>query len=466
MYREHFGLDRPPFRITPQTEYFYSGAQRGPLLEALLFAVSNDEGIIRVSGEVGTGKTMLCRMLIERLPAETLVIYIANPSLSPAELIATVAHELEVQPAAGHSLLRQIERRLIELYASGRRVLAIIDEAHAMPRESLDQVRLLSNLETSTRKLLQIVLFGQPELDSLLDEKPMRSLRERITQSFQLQPLTQQQVRDYLDFRLRAAGYRGPELFSGKALELIARASRGLTRRINILADKTLLAAFADNTHSIGPQHARAALRDANYHPVRDWQKPVLIAGGLLLLTTAAAALIARSAAPLPTPASTAPSHKAQTGASLPQATSQTPLAAAPQPDADAERFAPIPEQLGPIARERLLASRAEIDQIADSQWFIQLRSIPASNAPSLEQFIPSAGKAVDIEQLRLYVVKDDPKQTIGVIYGNYASAQAAQAGLSQLPAWLKAGGAFARPFKNLRTQKTKAATDVAASAL
>lgn len=489
MYREHFGLKQPPFRITPQTEHFYSGAQRGPLLEALLFSVNNDEGIIRVSGEVGTGKTMLCRMLIERLPAEAMVIYIANPSLSPSELITTIGHELEVLPEEGHSLLRQIERRLIALYTEGHRVVLIIDEAHAMPRESLDQVRLLSNLETSTRKLLQIVLFGQPELDTLLTEKPMRSLRERITQSFQLQTLDQQQIRDYLDFRLRAAGYRGPNLFTGKVLALIVRASKGLTRRVNILADKTLLAAYADNTHTLSPLHARAAVRDAGYKTQLPWRSIGLATAGLLLLAGLGVGLklwlrpptsIATMAAPENTGAViqqpvAAPS--AQTGSALPaKASQQAPGSSLDQAQAaarpstqtrqadDTERYAPIPEQIGPLARQRLLASRADMDQISDGQWFIQLRSIPASNAPTLESFIPSANKVIDPAQLRLYVVKGDPKQTIGVIYGSYAKAQDAYADLTRMPGWLKAGGAFARPFKALRAEKTKAATKVAAS--
>ena len=503
MYREHFGLQQAPFRITPQTEYFYAGAQRGPLLDALLFALENDEGIIRISGEVGTGKTMLCRMLIERLPPEALIIYIANPSLSPAELIATVAHELEIDAAEGHGLLRQIEHRLIGLYGEGRRVIAIIDEAHAMPRESLDQIRLLSNLETGTRKLMQIVLFGQPELDEILEERAMRSLRERITQSFFLKPLNHTQIRDYVDFRLRAAGYRGPDLFNGPVLGRIARASKGLTRRVNILADKTLLAAFAENTHTITDKHVSAAIRDANYRsaelPVR---KILMSLGGLALLS--ASALVAwqwlptrtgtpistnvpaeaRLAAPDTTQAPTPvepPAEKrseqpALTGkpiAALQASTPQTPasspspariIASAPPAASNPERYAPIPEQLGPIARERLAASRADMDAIADSQWFIQLRSIPASNAPSLESFIPSANKAIDPAQLRLYIVKDDPKQTIGVIYGAYATSQEAYIDLAKLPPWIKAGGAFARPYKALRADKKKASANAVAS--
>ena len=482
MYHEHFGLQQAPFRITPQTEYFYSGAQRGPLLEALLFAVENDEGIIRVSGEVGTGKTMLCRMLIERLPPEALIIYIANPSLSPSELVATVAHELEIDTADGHGLLRQIEHRLIGLYGEGRRIIAIIDEAHAMPRESLDQIRLLSNLETGTRKLMQIVLFGQPELDEILEERAMRSLRERITQSFFLTPLDHHQISDYLHFRLRAAGYKGPDLFTGSGvLKLITRASKGLTRRVNILADKTLLAAFAENTHTITDKHVVAAIRDANYSQRMPGRGVLFgVGGGALLLgvlllgwrllpsgveTTGAPATAAAIPLPAEPPAtilSEHPSGKAMTVATLQPGFPQTPTssssAARLVAPGDQARFAPIPEQLGPLARERLAASRADMEHIADSQWFIQLRSIPASNAPTLEAFIPGANKVIDPAQLRLFVVKDDPKQTIGVIYGAYTTAQEAYVDLAKMPAWLKAGGAFARPYKALRAADNKQA--------
>jgi len=235
MYLDHFGLSEPPFRITPQTAWFFTGAQRGALLEALLYAISHDEGIIKISGEVGVGKTMLCRMLLERLPADAQVIYIANPSLSPEALLQTVALELGIRDANSLTILRQIEEALIERYSQGKRVVTIIDEAHAMPQESLEQVRLLSNLESANRKLLQIVLFGQTELDELLALREMRSLHDRITQHFALAPLSEAEVAAYVHHRLDAAGYRGPDLFNRKAIRLVTLASRGLTRRINIL---------------------------------------------------------------------------------------------------------------------------------------------------------------------------------------------------------------------------------------
>ncbi len=264
IYLEHFGLNEAPFKITPHTEFFFAGANRGETLEALIYAITSGEGMVKVTGEVGAGKTMLCRVLMERLPDTVETIYLAVPSLAPDEMLATIADDLGVDVHGGNTtkLIRALQERLIATHAEGKQVVALIDEAHAMPLETLEEIRLLSNLETSHDKLMQIVLFGQPELDQHLMLPNMRQLKERITHSFNLLPLPARDIKDYLNFRLRAAGYKGPDLFSPDALKLIAEASEGLTRRINIYADKTLLAAYADNTHTITPDHVRAAISD------------------------------------------------------------------------------------------------------------------------------------------------------------------------------------------------------------
>ena len=170
MYLSHFGLNEAPFRITPHTEFFFSGANRGATLEALLYAITHDEGIVKVTGEVGSGKTMLCRVLVERLPKSVETIYLANPSLSRDEILHVIAADLHVDSRGERVtiLLRSLQERLIKLYGAGRRVVVLIDEAHAMPIETLEEIRLLSNLESNRHKLLQIVLFGQPELDQHL----------------------------------------------------------------------------------------------------------------------------------------------------------------------------------------------------------------------------------------------------------------------------------------------------------
>lgn len=282
MYLSHFGLDEPPFRITPNTDFFYDGANRGAMLDALLYAITHDEGIVKVTGEVGSGKTMLCRVLISRLPKNVETIYLANPSLSREEILHAIAEDLRVELTGQRTtlLLRALQNHLIDRYSQGQRVVVLIDEAHAMPTESLEEIRLLSNLESSRHKLLQIVLFGQPELDERLNRSDMRQLNERVTHSFRLDPLQRPDISSYIDFRLRAAGYRGPELFSPTAQRLIGTESQGLTRRVNILADKSLLAAFSDGSSQVLLKHARAAVKDSGFRRIGRAFNPWWLAAG------------------------------------------------------------------------------------------------------------------------------------------------------------------------------------------
>ena len=284
MYLDHFGLSEPPFRITPDTDFFFQGANRGATLEALAYAITHDEGIVKVTGEVGSGKTMLCRVLMERLPKNVETIYLANPSLSREEILYAIADELKLGLNASRTtrLMRALLAHLIQLFSEGRRVVVLIDEAHAMPKETLEEIRLLSNLESNRHKLLQMVLFGQPELDQHLNTADMRQLKERITHSFRLEPLVRSDIESYIDFRMRAAGYRGPSVFSPAALRLITEASEGLTRRVNILADKALLAAFADGSHAVTDKEVKRAIADSEfYRPPRSLQKYWAGAGAL-----------------------------------------------------------------------------------------------------------------------------------------------------------------------------------------
>jgi MSHA biogenesis protein MshM len=279
VYLEHFGLAEAPFRITPHPDFFFDGADRGATLDALIYAVLHEEGIVKVSGEVGSGKTMLCRVLMERLPAHVDTIYLATPSIARDEILHAIADELKLEFSGERTgaVLRALQEHLIGLYGAGRRVVILIDEAHGMPDETLEQVRLLSNLESTRHKLLQIVLFGQPELDQTLAKPSMRQLKDRITHSFRMRPLSEPEVGKYIDFRMRAAGYRGPELFAPRAIAMIARASSGLTRRINILADKSLLAAFTENAHSIAGRQVRAAISDSEFTPLTKSRRPAKI---------------------------------------------------------------------------------------------------------------------------------------------------------------------------------------------
>ena len=268
MYERHFGLAKPPFRITPDPEFFFPGGNRGAVLEALLYATARGEGIVKVVGEVGSGKTMLCRMLERELPAECEIVYVANPRLYPDAVLHAIASELGLAAAPEDSKLRvlhTLQDYLLAKHAAGRRIVMFIEEAQAMPVETLEEIRLLSNLETTQAKLLQIVLFGQPELDDKLALHEIRQLRERITHGFELTPLQREQIRDYLLARLRASGYRGEGLFSAAAIRAIERASRGLLRRINVLADKALLAAYADQASRVERVHVQRAVADSEF---------------------------------------------------------------------------------------------------------------------------------------------------------------------------------------------------------
>ncbi|MCB5190077.1 AAA family ATPase [Methylobacillus arboreus] len=268
MYYAHFGLKEPPFKITPNTDFFFSGGNRGAVLEALSYAILHGEGIVKVVGEVGSGKTMLCRMLQTQLPDHVDNVYLANPSMAPEDVLHAIALELRLDLPSDLSrleVMQRLQQALLEKHAAKRQVVVFVEEAQGMPLATLEEIRLLTNLETRHDKLLQIVLFGQPELDENLNRREIRQLKERITHSFYLGPLNQDEIEEYLMFRLRAAGYYGPPLFSKRAIKQLAEKAQGLVRRVNILADKSLLAAFAANTYQVTPRHVRAAIRDSEF---------------------------------------------------------------------------------------------------------------------------------------------------------------------------------------------------------
>ncbi|MBK1680206.1 AAA family ATPase [Rhodocyclus tenuis] len=492
MYLEHFGLREAPFRITPHTEFFFAGANRGATLDALAYAISNDEGIVKVSGEVGSGKTMLCRMLLEKLSPDFETVFLANPSLTREEILFAIASELKapLPDERTRLLLGALQDRLIEIYASGRRVVVLIDEAHAMPPETLEEIRLLSNLETSRHKLVKIALFGQPELDQHLSNPSMRQLRERITHNFALEPLRRNDVGAYLMFRLRAAGYRGPDLFTPAARQLISDASEGLTRRINILADKALLAAFSEGGHMIDARQVKAAIADAQFGPMRStppsWQLRAGVGAAALIVvaalayfagthTGAEAPLNAAASANLPTMASNDPaaptrarepatpqpmdganrgdtsSTPASAQAGLPAATPAPPAASPTLLPAVAVATAPPSAGISKTLEERLGASEEWLRRAPDTHHFIQLFSTDAGNRAAAERFLGNVQQHLDPEQIHVYRSALSGREKIGVIYGDYPSVAAAESALARLPATIRESRPYVRQVSKLR---------------
>ena len=299
MYQDHFGLRETPFGITPNPAFFYPGDARGDILEALLYAVCHGEGIIKVTGEVGAGKTMLCRMLESQLPDNIEVIYLVNPNLDPVEVQYAIAAELGLATRGYRvdEIQRAVHAHLIGRHGQGQHVVLLVEEAQAMPLDTLEAIRLLTNLETASSKLLQIVLFGQPELDLHLDLPGMRQLKERITHSFDVPALDPARVAEFLAFRLAAAGHAGDSatpVFSPQAVRLISAASQGIVRRINVLADKALLAAFADDAATVSAHHARLAIAESPYRRHRQpWRRRFhAVVGHLRTRTVAIACLL------------------------------------------------------------------------------------------------------------------------------------------------------------------------------
>jgi MSHA biogenesis protein MshM len=265
-YLGHFGLREAPFGITPDTSFFFPCRSAQEALNTLLVALENGEGFIKITGEVGTGKTLLCRKFLSTLDDTRWVsAYITNPSLEPRTLLLAFAEELSATTEPGvdqHRLLKSLTRTLLELAGQERRVVLCLDESQAMPLDTLEALRLLTNLETEKRKLLQVVLFGQPELDRKLAKESIRQLRQRISFQHDLHGLDEEEVGAYFTHRLRIAGYTGPQLLTAGARRALYRASRGVPRLVNILAHKSLLLVYGEGGWSVERRHLRAARLD------------------------------------------------------------------------------------------------------------------------------------------------------------------------------------------------------------
>jgi MSHA biogenesis protein MshM len=265
MYLYHYGFRKLPFSLTPDTELFCALPSHREALNTLKFALATGEAFCKVIGEVGAGKTMLCRLLINKIGEQRKVAYIPNPVLSPRELKLALAHELNMRLAhnvGDEQLIPKIQKKLIEICKKQGPVVLIIDEAQSMPDDTLETLRLFTNLETESTKLLQIVMFAQPELDEKLMQKHLRQLRQRIAFSYRLQTLRFEQFTFYLHHRIERVSIQSKVEFSYPALVLLHWASRGIPRLINILAHKSLMLGFGLGVTKITLRQAWQAIVD------------------------------------------------------------------------------------------------------------------------------------------------------------------------------------------------------------
>lgn len=483
MYYAHFGLKQPPFKITPNTEFFFSGANRGAVLDALVYAISSGEGIVKVVGEVGSGKTMLCRMLETLLPENVESVYLANPSVAPEDILHAIAFELQLplpENADRLQVMHALQKYLLEQHGEKKQVVIFVEEAQGMPLATLEEIRLLSNLETRYDKLLQIVLFGQPELDVNLNDPQIRQLRERITHSFNLGPLEESEIGDYLIFRLRTAGYFGPHLFTKGALRKIGWASKGLVRRVNILADKSLLAAFAENAYSVTPKHVQVAIQDSEFGAeqtrLASGKKSYWVATATLLaglgLGFGLHKLVITGNEPAQPPAKTIVKSAPNPTTSLPPAatTAQEPLpppdtvqhqsisavtpqlvmsrsAAEPTPPATEQQKQDKlqPPQVAPnptdILDARLLATQQWLEQQPTPTISIQLIGADMSGADDelqLRRQMKYICSILDKEIVFAFRTKRNEKPFVTVLYGNFNDRISAYNALSELPKSLR----------------------------
>ena len=268
MYLKHFSLREAPFSITPDSAFFYPHEGAQAALNMLLVALRSGEGFLKIVGDVGCGKTVLCRQLLKTVQGEFITGYIPNPDMGPDDLLLALIHELGMTvtpPLSRHQLLTLLRDGLLRHAGQGHRVLVCIDEAQALPVATLESLRLLSNLETEKRKLLQLVLLGQPELDQTLSRPEIRQLLQRITFSAYLGPMRANRVAAYLVHRMSTAAVdeaTDTQVFESDAVQAMVRHSGGVPRLVNILAHKGLMLAYGENLHRVNGLHMRMAAAD------------------------------------------------------------------------------------------------------------------------------------------------------------------------------------------------------------
>ena len=422
MYTDFFGLREKPFALSPDPRYLFLSGSHREALAHLLYGIEEGEGFIAITGEVGTGKTTLCRTLIERLGSETEVAFLFNPIGSGLELLQAIAREfgLDATNATRAELNDRLNRFLLEKKSRGQRVLLIVDEAQDLSPETLEEIRLLSNLETSSSKLIQILLLGQPELARKLDSSELRQLRQRIGVRWNLGSLSSRETRDYVRHRLRVAGVSSRHVFSDSALRLVHRRTQGVPRLINVLCDRSLLAAFAAEKGTVTPSVVRRAARE-----VPDTQPRVLqpvsvlmgLSGGFLVAGVVAwvvfefgepaGSSVAQNAQPpLPAVSSPPPALAGITPAPLdveaPRGTEEPTSVSPPEPPA--EPLEPPGVALGNVllVRDEDRARLQAVNSALEFYGLVPFRSAPASLGRSLAQLSQRGLTVLEMQESNL----------------------------------------------------------------
>ena len=345
MYTSFFGLNEKPFSITPDPRYLFMSERHGEALAHLVYGVTESGGFIQLTGEVGTGKTTLVRtLLLNRMPDNADVAVVLNPQVSALEFLATICEELGIEmpdePYGSKALIDRLNQHLLSAHGEGRRVILVVDEAQNLSRDVLEQVRLLTNLETAKQKLLQIILIGQPELRELLARTDLRQLAQRITGRYHLEPLSRDEAAAYIEHRLKVAGAIG-EVFDTGAKREVFRLSEGVPRIINVICDRALLGAYAKETRRVTRRLVKRASDEISGklepRALPRWLVPGLSAAVVAVIAAGAWQLLANDEPAAPAPVASAPATEApEPAASVelpePEAVSSEPVAETPEP--------------------------------------------------------------------------------------------------------------------------------------
>lgn len=461
LYIDHFGLTKPPFQITPDLDFFFSGGRRGDILAALLHVATHDEGIITLVAEVGSGKTLLARLMIRRLDAQVCAVYLSNPCFSRDEIIAAIGRDMGLidLPNTMEGKLAALQQELLRRHALGQRVVLVIDEAHAMPVESLEEIRLLSNLETAQHKLINIMLFGQPELDVLLADPHLRQLRDRVIHRFELQALQASETSAYIDHRLRAAGWQGAGLFSEGAMVRLIKASDGRARRINLLADKALLAAYAEGALTVELAHVNAAVHElpmASMRPQakhRRYHLPMWgasLLGAVIMTVVAVGMLDGLRAAPHAAPLVVNSAPTLPASSPVGPIVARKVLAATPSVAVSAGQ----PQRLSAYAQAVIDRTKAHVKTDPVNGYTVQLVAMDSS--AGLDHYLRQIeAQLAAAAQMYAQFSNYNGKTYIAVYFGHFASSKDAYRAIESLPLSIRANRPLVRSWAKVKLEQT-----------